>query len=129
MCMCVHTSTRARKHTCAQAHLNTYACPRTCTHTHTHTHTHKTREGKDRLQCFWRRNDKMCRERTFWHVLSPHSDKTCQSDKTCRQCINLTCFSDKTCRSNKMCRNNHPSLKPVPNQRLPLTRDCRHALH
>ena len=48
-----------------------------------------------------------CSEWTFRLVLSPRGDKTCQGDKTYRQCIKFETFchlSDKTCRSDKMCK-------------------------
>ena len=65
------------QHTCAA----TDKCTSKYTHTHTHTNKHTLREGKDRIQCCWRRGDKTCSEWTFQHILLPCSDKMCWRDK------------------------------------------------
>ena len=69
----------------ASAHTHTHT--NTCEHTHMHTHTYTSREEERQIIAMlvkgWQQNMQWV---DFCQVLSPRGVKTCQGDKTCRQC-------------------------------------------
>ena len=108
-----HACARAATHTQTHTHLRTGTHKQTRARARTHTHTHNDGRKRQIIAVTKRAErsthwtfchyynlsfpsivvcDKTFSEWTFRHVLSTRSDKTCSSDKTCRQCIKFDTF-------------------------------------
>ena len=94
-----HTHTADTHNTYTHWHVRAGTLTNAAWHTRAraraHTHTHRVMKGPGKTDYSVAGEGvtkRAATEWTFWHVLSPRSDKTCRSEKTCRLCVKFHTF-------------------------------------